>query len=63
MKEYEHLCPVCQQFIFPEPYMNCPICNWYNFESQEKHPDWKNMDNIMSLNEARQAYKEGKEIY
>ena len=63
MKEYKHKCPVCQKYIFRKPYINCPICNWYNFEFQENHPDWGKMDNIMSLNEARQAYKEGKEIY
>lgn len=63
MKEYKHKCPVCQKYVFLEPYINCPICNWCNFELQEDHPDWKKMDNIMSLNEARVAYKEGREIY
>ena len=63
MKEYRHLCPVCKKFVFRIREMNCPICNWYNFELQEDIPDWKKMDNIMSLNEAREAYKEGREIY
>lgn len=61
--KYEHLCPVCQKHIFTTRYDNCPICNWCNDEIQEVFPDADNMDNIMSLNEAKQAYKDGIEIY
>ena len=60
---YEHMCPVCNKHIFKQRFINCPICNWCNEELQEEHPDVGKMDNIMSLNEAKQAYKEGKEIY
>ena len=61
--KYEHLCPVCQNHTFNNLYDNCPICNWCNEEMQEDFPDENRMANIMSLNEAKQAYREGKEIY
>lgn len=59
----EMLCPVCKKHIFKEMFEQCPVCNWAHWFLQEENPDYKNMDNIMSLNEAKQAYKEGKEIY
>lgn len=56
-------CPVCERHIFKEDYDICPVCNWCHDIWQEENPDIKNMDNIMSLNEAKQAFKEGKEIF
>ena len=41
----------------------CPICDWCHFWIQEEEPDRAKMENYLSLNEARQAYKEGKEVY
>ena len=57
------ICPVCKQYVFEYSYEDCPICNWTHDEVQEDFPDWAKCANIMSLNEARQAYKEGKEVY
>lgn len=57
------LCPVCKKHTFTETHELCPVCNWTHWFLQEKHPDLKNMDNIMSLNEAKEAYKNGIEIY
>jgi len=57
------LCPVCEKHIFTEDSELCPVCNWTHWFLQEEHPDLKNMDNIMSLNEAKEAYKNGIEIY
>lgn len=61
--EDEIICPVCKQYIFTPDNIYCPVCNWCQSSFQELHPDWKNMDNLMSLEEAREAYKEGREIY
>lgn len=38
------------------------IVNGANDPAQRKHPDLKNFENKMSLNEARKAYKEGRPI-
>ena len=59
----EVLCPVCHKYTFKGGTEQCPICNWTHWYYQEEHPDRKNMDNIMSLNEAREAYAKGEEIY
>ena len=63
LSEEECLCPVCQEYIFTEEYVVCPVCNWCHDRWQEENPDTKKMDNIMSLNEARKAFREGKEIF
>ena len=56
------VCPVCGKYKFKEPFEDCPICNWENDVVKEEHPNWKCCANYMSLNEAREAYKNGKEI-
>jgi len=62
MKE-KCLCPVCGKFAFTRWYEYCATCNWNHNPLQEEFPDDKKMENIMSLNEAKQAYKDGIEIY
>lgn len=57
------LCPVCGKYIFQEPFVDCPVCGWLNDVVQEEHPDAGGLANIMSLNECRKAWKEGKEFY
>lgn len=59
---FPHLCPVCKKHSFTEPFEDCPICNWANDVVQEEHPDWQHCGNFMSLNDAKQAFKEGKKI-
>lgn len=63
MKNNEELCPVCRQYYFKYEHETCPVCTWEHDSVQEDEPDWDRCANIMSLNEARQAYKEGREIY
>ncbi len=59
---FPHLCPVCKNHNFTEPFEDCPICNWANDIIQEEQPDLKNCGNFMSLNEAKKAYDEGRGI-
>ena len=63
MSIFPYLCPVCGKYSFVEPFEECPVCNWTFDVYQEDYPDSKNCGNIMSLNEAKQAYKEGKKIH
>ena len=55
------ICPVCGKYEFKEPFEDCPTCNWTNDIVQADYPDWAGCGNIMSLNEARKAYAEGRE--
>ena len=59
---YQIIRPVCGKYEFKEPFEDCPICNWENDNVQTEFPDWAGCGNIMSLNEARKAYAEGREI-
>lgn len=57
-------CPVCGKFTF-EFYNDmdiCPVCDWCNDALQEREPDYEGGANRMSLNEAKEAYKQGKQI-
>ena len=60
--EKNHKCPVCGQYYFQFLFDECPVCNWAYDSYQERHPDEPNNGNYMSLNQAKQAYKDGKEI-
>jgi len=55
------LCPVCEQSKVSY-WEHCRICGWSNDPTQFADPDEDLCDNKMSLNQARQAYKEGREI-
>lgn len=55
-------CPVCGETEVYD-FQTCTNCGWGNDIVQHRFPDMKDGDNTMSLNEARQAYKEGREIY
>jgi hypothetical protein len=63
-KDIEKLCPVCKKHYFEcfADYDVCPVCGWSNDVVQRDKPDLKNCGNDMSLNEAREAYKNGKPI-
>ncbi len=56
-------CPVCGKHYFEErdDFKICPICYWENDDLQRTHPDMSGA-NRMSLNEARSAYAEGREV-
>ena len=59
-----HLCPVCGKHKFKEQnsYEICPICNWEDDGVQVDDPDYAGGANQMSLNQARQAYKEDRKV-
>ena len=61
----EHACPVCGKHIFKAGtgYDICPVCGWADDPDQREMPDEEDLSNAMSLNEAREAYKQGKPIY
>ena len=59
--EISKLCPCCGKEKVRE-YDICSICSWENDLIQEEHPDMRGGANIMSLNEARWAYKNGSKI-
>ena len=64
-QEGERTCPVCQKYVFEEYgcFETCPVCNWGDDPLQRAEPDYKGGYNHLSLNEARLAYKKGKEIF
>ena len=55
-------CPVCGHEDNWFPYDICPVCNWEREPAQEEVPDLSGGANVMSLNQARKAWKEGREI-
>lgn len=60
---FPHQCPVCKKYNFTAPFEECQVCNWMFDIVQEEEPNLRKCANIMSCNEAKQAYNEGKEIY
>lgn len=64
MRDTSHICPVCGKFTFRKKcsFDFCEVCGWQDDCFQERYPDEDHCANIMSLNEARKAYAEGKEI-
>lgn len=58
----KYVCPVCGKSKVGH-FEICPVCGWSNDIVQEQEPDMEHGDNIMSLNQAREAYKKGQEIY
>ena len=59
---WDDCCPVCGLAGDGRPYHICTNCGWERNLIQEEYPDDDGDANVMSLNEARQAYKEGREI-
>ncbi|WP_370552184.1 CPCC family cysteine-rich protein [Enterobacter cloacae complex sp. P27C] len=62
--EAKMLCPCCGQFEFSgeRSYELCPVCNWENDSVQSGDPDYAGGANIMSLNEAREAFRQGRKV-
>lgn len=54
-------CPCCGKTMVAEHDI-CEVCLWQNDYVQLDDPDFSGGANEMSLNEARKAYKEGKEV-
>ncbi len=57
-------CKCCGRGIIKEPgtMEECSVCGWMEDPYQEDFPDNPGGANIMSLNEARAAYKTGKKV-
>jgi hypothetical protein len=62
---YDDVCPVCYKYRHEneDSYDRCPVCGWYKNLHQERHPDEEECENLLSLNEAREAYKKGEKVY
>jgi rRNA maturation endonuclease Nob1 len=61
---YKHKCPVCGKFEF-EGYDDmdmCDVCGWSNDALQVEKPDYEGGANMMSINQAKEAYRQGKHI-
>lgn len=60
----KHICPICGKHEFPEEnsFDICPVCNWEDDADQEENPDEENGANRMSLNQAREAWKNGEKV-
>ena len=54
-------CPCCGKTMVEE-YDICNVCSWENDPIQLDQPDFQGGANQMSLNEARQAYREGRKV-
>jgi len=54
-------CPVCGQSDLGNLEI-CPVCEWQNDRVQLMKPDWEGCANKMSLNQAKEAYRQGKHI-
>lgn len=54
---YRENCPCCGE-VMVDLYETCPVCGWCNDEAAKYNPDEPNLvENEMSLNEARAAWK------
>jgi len=60
----KYLCPVCEQYKFEEKgqYENCEICGWEDDPIQNDDPTFEGGANVMSLNQARKAWKNGEAV-
>ena len=56
------VCACCGKSVV-ELFDMCEVCGWQYDNVQNSEPDYRGGANKMSLNEAKQAFKEGKEIY
>ena len=57
-----HKCPVCEQYIFKKANSDeiCEVCAWQDNSVQESDPDWDGSANDISLNQAREYWREYK---
>ena len=62
MNETDNIkCPCCGKTMVSEHDI-CEVCFWQNDPVQLYDPDFSGGANIMSLNEARKAWKEGRKV-
>ena len=60
----KHPCPCCGQLTIDDPgsWEICDVCGWEDDPLQGDDPDYWGGANSMSLNQAKDAYKQGKPI-
>ena len=59
----QSMCQCCNYYYgYKSEYEICPNCGWENDKVQGRDPDFRGGANKMSLNEAKKAYADGKEI-
>ena len=58
------ICPCCGKHYFSEEdsFEICPVCGWEDDKFQRHHPDFDGGANVMSLNQAREAYAAGRPV-
>ena len=65
MKKFK--CPCCANHTLseepPGTYEICSLCHWEDDNVQYSNPDYKGGANKMSLNEAKKAFSEGREVF
>ena len=57
-------CQVCNNFVMTDIFGQgeCDFCKWFNNSFAEEDPNEVNFPNLVSLNKAKQLFKEGKEF-
>lgn len=55
-------CPVCGKYMFTTWDDVCDVCGWFHDPVQEENEDEEECANLMSLNQARAAYKAGRPV-
>lgn len=65
MSNKKHKCPVCGKFEFEKrlSFEICEECGWQDDVFDEDDFDAISGANEMTLDEARNAYKEGRKVY
>lgn len=63
--EQKRKCKCCGEMTIDEDDMFdiCDNCGWESDPIQEENPDYKGGANQMSLNEAKEAYKQHRRVY
>lgn len=64
MTNISYECPCCGQKTLESEHMFdiCPVCGWEDDNVQFSNPDFRGGANFFSLNEYRNAFKEGKDV-
>lgn len=55
-------CPVCNGYVFKHEFDICPVCMWQHDMVQEEEPTLAGGANKMSLNQAREAFRNGEKV-
>lgn len=63
-QEETYMCPCCGEYAFSgeNTFEICEVCGWENNRVQTEYPDFAGGANHMSLNEARESFRAGKQV-